>query len=408
MKFGAVASVLVAVLVVAGDVRAAEAVKAEDPKDVLLVVNGAKLTRGELDADVAKILASFKGRMSAAQQDKAKERLRKQMARQFMMLTLLEGEIAKKGIALDPKDLEKAEADFAKGNASRPNAPKSVAEFAEKHPLGKERAMREFRDGILMKKLLDLEVASKIEVDAKKVEEVIRNIVSNNVEQAKKAVDAEAGIKLLKKQLDGLKGDELAKKFAELAKAKSDCPSKGKGGDLGEFARGQMVKPFNDVAFKIEPFTVSDPVKTPFGWHLIMVTKKIPAIEAKDGKLALPEKIRASHILLTAREVQKVPTKEQVERNLKRQEEQKAIRKYFAGLQSAAKIECPGFPDLLSESPKARPPSRRSKAGSNSIESKPVEFKPASRPATKPASKPATKPATKTKPVESAPVEVKR
>ncbi|MDO6446293.1 peptidylprolyl isomerase [Colwellia sp. 1_MG-2023] len=57
--------------------------------------------------------------------------------------------------------------------------------------------------------------------------------------------------------------------FGQMAKKFSTCPSKKKGGDLGEFKKGQMVKAFDDVVFKKEVLTVHGPVKTRFGYHLI-------------------------------------------------------------------------------------------------------------------------------------------
>ena len=57
--------------------------------------------------------------------------------------------------------------------------------------------------------------------------------------------------------------------FAQLAKKFSICPSKKKGGGLGEFRRGQMVKAFDDVVFKRELLKVHGPIKTKFGYHLI-------------------------------------------------------------------------------------------------------------------------------------------
>lgn len=57
--------------------------------------------------------------------------------------------------------------------------------------------------------------------------------------------------------------------FAKLAKKHSTCPSAKKGGDLGEFRRGQMVKAFDDVVFKKEVLKVHGPIKTKFGFHLI-------------------------------------------------------------------------------------------------------------------------------------------
>ena len=57
--------------------------------------------------------------------------------------------------------------------------------------------------------------------------------------------------------------------FAQLARKFSICPSKKKGGDLGEFRRGQMVKAFDDVVFKKELLKVHGPIKTKLGYHLI-------------------------------------------------------------------------------------------------------------------------------------------
>ncbi len=61
------------------------------------------------------------------------------------------------------------------------------------------------------------------------------------------------------------------KTFEELAKAKSLCPSGKKGGNLGWFGRGQMVKEFETAAFAMEKGAVSKPVKSQFGWHIIKV-----------------------------------------------------------------------------------------------------------------------------------------
>jgi peptidyl-prolyl cis-trans isomerase C len=62
--------------------------------------------------------------------------------------------------------------------------------------------------------------------------------------------------------------------FATLAKEKSKDPGAAEGGDLGYFTKDQMVPDFADVAFKMYPGQVSNPVKTQFGWHLIKLEDK--------------------------------------------------------------------------------------------------------------------------------------
>ena len=59
--------------------------------------------------------------------------------------------------------------------------------------------------------------------------------------------------------------------FERLAQMKSNCPSGKKGGDLGWFGRGQMVRPFELAAFGLKKGEISEPVKTEFGWHVIKV-----------------------------------------------------------------------------------------------------------------------------------------
>ena len=76
--------------------------------------------------------------------------------------------------------------------------------------------------------------------------------------------------KLAKDLLGKLQAGES---FEALAGEYSDCPSSAKGGDLGAFGKGQMVKPFEETAFALEVGKISGIVETQFGYHIIKRTQ---------------------------------------------------------------------------------------------------------------------------------------
>jgi len=91
--------------------------------------------------------------------------------------------------------------------------------------------------------------------------------------------------------------------FAEAAQKYSKCPSNQEGGDLGFFSSGQMVPEFEAAAFEMKLNEVSKPVKTQFGYHLILKTGEQPAVtqpfEAVKGQIAhqlLIQKQNAAYI----------------------------------------------------------------------------------------------------------------
>lgn len=93
--------------------------------------------------------------------------------------------------------------------------------------------------------------------------------VDQNSDETQKA-EARKKIEEIEKKLK--KGEN----FADLAKELSGCPSASKGGDLGYFTKGRMVKPFEDAVFALKPGEVSGIVETQFGYHLIKAVDKKP------------------------------------------------------------------------------------------------------------------------------------
>ena len=366
---------------------------------VVVEIGDAKLMSADLEADVAKFIEARKGQIPPDQLEPAKQYLTQQFKQQFITKTLLLREAAKKGLSVTEAEVTARVNDIIKASQGRPGAPTSLDDLLAGHPLGAERARAEFKDSVLINKFVEQEIVSKVTVDQEEVKRQYTQIVSNLTERAKAAkpeqvrashilvkTDDAKTSEAAKKEIDALhaklkdlKGDELSKKFAELAKEKSDCPSKEKGGDLGAFGHGQMVPEFDKAAFDQEIGKLYAPVKTSFGWHLILVTEKIPA---KTPSAAEVEK---------AVNDQK-PKLVDIERMIKNRQVQQKFKDYVQGL-----LEANGFGE----------PSAKGPATSSKLESKPVEVKsaktaPKSAEAAKPAAAPA-KPAEAAKPAKPAP-----
>lgn len=108
-----------------------------------------------------------------------------------------------------------------------------------------------------------------------------------NLREAEKEAEA-----VLREVTDG------EKSFEELAQMYSQDPvSAAQGGDLGWFAKGVMVKEFEDAVFAMNPGDVSDLVKTDFGYHIIKLEDKKAAEVLEDGTES-GEQVKASHILI--------------------------------------------------------------------------------------------------------------
>ncbi len=135
--------------------------------------------------------------------------------------------------------------------------------------------------------------------------------------------DSNVGAKFAERTAAKKKAEELLaqlkaapEKFSEIAKQNSQDPgSKDNGGDLGFFARGSMVKPFEEAVFKLKPGQTSGIVETDFGFHIIKLAGIKPA---KDGE---GEQRQASHILIGAPAAAKdfQAMRGDIERDLKKQ-----------------------------------------------------------------------------------------
>lgn len=154
-------------------------------------------------------------------------------------------------------------------------------------------------DDLLLKSYIDTHFGKVTEED----EAQIKKYYEENKNMFKKDVQVEAA-HILFDTKDVKKANEIREEilngldFAEAAKKYSKCPSGENGGNLGYFGKGQMVPEFEKAAFSAPLGVITEPVKTQFGYHLILVTdktdSKIPDFE--EIKEGLTEHFRQSKI----------------------------------------------------------------------------------------------------------------
>jgi peptidyl-prolyl cis-trans isomerase C len=133
--------------------------------------------------------------------------------------------------------------------------------------------------------------------------------VNPNADESQKLISRTKIEKVQKKLQEG-------QDFAALAKEFSEGPSSAKGGDLGYFGRGQMVKPFEEAAFALGTGGVSGIVETSFGYHLIKLIDKKP-----EGMMPYEE------------------IKDKLKEYLKEEKVSNQINLYVEGLKREAKVE---------------------------------------------------------------------
>lgn len=233
--------------------------KPEDPNQVVASVNGTQYLRKEMNAVVDALLKAQN--VPEAQMAEARKYFEQRAAYSFIMKTLILGEAKKQNLSVTEEDRA---AQIAKMTEALKAQNKTPEQYFKESPMGEEAARQEFEDGLVIDKLLQKQVLDTITVSDEEVKKSLEEIKQQNAELTEKNKGLVAENAKKKEQIVALKKqlDEGAD-FSELAKKNSDCPSKEKGGELGEFTKGQMVKPFEDAAFAQEIGKVGDIVETP-------------------------------------------------------------------------------------------------------------------------------------------------
>ena len=184
------------------------------------------------------------------------------------------------------------------------------------------------KEDLMIDKIIENNVMSKIVVSDKDVEDFY-NSRKNEMKESEQVKarhililehtsDSTEKKEENKKKVETVLAEVKAGKtdFSELAKKYSECPSAPNGGDLGFFARGQMVSAFESAAFALKPGEISDVIQTQFGYHII---------KAEDRK---------EERVLPFEEV-----KELIRENIKREKGNGEIAKMINELKSKATIE---------------------------------------------------------------------
>lgn len=197
---------------------------------------------------------------------------------------LLYQESHKQKIRVEPSEVE---AQYAAILQRFPNE-EAFSSALEQLQMSEADVRNQIERKLAIDKLLQDQIAAKIEVsDAE-----IRGYYESHPDQFEKPEQVKASHILIKVDEEA---DEARKKaarskiekirkeiaeggdFAEMAQAHSEGPSGKRGGDLGYFSRGTMVKPFEEAAFGLKIDEVSEIVETPFGYHIIKLYDRKPS-----------------------------------------------------------------------------------------------------------------------------------
>ena len=203
---------------------------------------------------------------------------------------LLLQEAKKQGISVSAEELSKVIDDaIAQSGLSKEEFEKTL----DKQNLTMDFVEDYYKKQLIINKLLDKTVLSKIIISSSEIEEYYNNnknefITPEQVRARHILVgSADEADEILKQLNNGAD-------FIELAKEKSTCPSASEGGDLGYFSKGDMIAEFEDAAFALDVGEISPVVKTEFGYHIIKLLDKKPEtlIELEDAMQDIEEKLK--------------------------------------------------------------------------------------------------------------------
>lgn len=258
-----------------------------DPAKVVARIGTNEIRQAEVEKIVAAQLAQYGGQVPEQFQAQMRAQMQPRIVEMLVAQHVLRAEVAARGITVDDADVEQRLAQMA---ATLPEGV-SLEEALAQRSMTKDELVRNVKEGLVFEKLIDAETADKVVAPTEAAalafyeEHKAEQFTSEETARASHILitpetEDDAGWAKAKEKVDALsKQLQDGADFAELAKEHSSCPSKEKGGDLGEFGHGKMVPEFDEAAFSQELNVVGLPIKTQFGYHLVKVMEKNPAVE---------------------------------------------------------------------------------------------------------------------------------
>lgn len=291
------------------------------------VVNGTVITQEDLDKEMKNFQQQLLSRGRPPSDSELVE-MKNNVLDNLINLELLYQEAQRNGLGPDKAAINEQLQEMKKEFSNEAEfegvlAKMNISEVDLRSKLKKNMAIQQFIDRQFAQKVTISGEETKSYYDShldsfKQPEEVKASHILIKIDsQAKESQKTEARKKLEEVQKKLNKGDD----FAALAKEFSQGPSSAKGGDLGYFRRGQMVKPFEEAAFALRPGEVSDIVETRFGYHLIKVFDKRPetTMAFKDIKEKLQQYLKQGKVReQVSAYVEELKGKAKVERPLAR------------------------------------------------------------------------------------------
>lgn len=251
------------------------------PANLVVDVNGHKMTKEQLNEELEKRMLLVKDQIPKERLQEVKANVKKRLIDDFVVRYLLLDEINRQKIVATDQDVRDA-VDQLKSNLPQGV---TIEELMKKNQLTQAQMNEEIRIGTQINKLVLASMGGKTKPTNKEINafyqknkdkfQMPESVHVRHILVAKAAGDDEKTKEDKKAKADDLRKQLLGgADFAETAIKSSDCPSKQAGGDLGAFARGQMVKPFEDAAFSQKKGEIGPVVETDFGYHIIQVLEK--------------------------------------------------------------------------------------------------------------------------------------